>query len=109
MRRTDDLAGFKMAVLALLGGLILWAVAFKVAGADGIGPYYGIPPGFDHGAAGIVTLPSLGPANIWISCGDHGSVSISTKDGSVKLDNCEPDEGSRAFWAAVTRMFPGAR
>jgi hypothetical protein len=41
-----------------------------------------------------------------ISCGD-GSITINTKDGSVALDRCTPDEGGKAFWDAVARMFPG--
>jgi hypothetical protein len=46
--------------------------------------------------------------NLVISCGEPGkggSVTISTKDGHVTLDNCAPDDGARAFWRAVEMMY----
>jgi hypothetical protein len=42
--------------------------------------------------------------NFVIQCKD-GSVTISTKDGSVILDHCTADDAAKAFWRAITKQF----
>lgn len=38
---------------------------------------------------------------------DKCRITISLINGSTKLDGCGPDEAGRAFWDAVSRMYPG--
>jgi len=44
-------------------------------------------------------------STLTFSCGE-GSVEVSLDDGSVKFNNCTPDEAGKAFWESVTRAFP---
>lgn len=46
--------------------------------------------------------------NLQISCG-MGFVSINLGTGEVTYDNCDPEQAARAFWDAVTRLYPSVR
>ncbi len=64
-----------------------------------------VPPTMD-GAMSQTFILNPHP-DLIIQCG-QGSVTISTKDGHVTLNRCSPDEGARAFWDAIERVYPGA-
>jgi hypothetical protein len=104
----DNLNPFRGIILTVLGGLILWAAAIKVVWAEEVTTIAPNKGYFQTEMMQTQTMWINPYPNIVIACAP-GTVTINTKDGSVKFDNCEPDEGARAFWAAVTRMFPGAR
>lgn len=43
-------------------------------------------------------------------CTDKGDITLSLKDGSVKLPkDLKPDAAAREFWKAVTKAFPEVR
>ena len=83
-------------IAALIAGMVFMSSA-EAQSVTGTGDVLG---------TSSYTVNTINHANITIACG-QGSVMISTKDGSVKFDNCEPDDAARRFWDAVTRMFPG--
>jgi hypothetical protein len=64
------------------------------------------PPPDPDSSSGTTQLFSFDPhPSLTISCGSKGSVVISTKDGSVTLNDCPVDDGARAFWEAVARLY----
>lgn len=54
---------------------------------------------------GPLTLEPFRATSMTFACGT-GQVVISFETGKVTFYGCTPDEGARAFWNAVERMFP---